>query len=44
MGREQEEAFDKCIGNIVLGSSQDPEDVAKFVSYLSSEDSNYMTG
>ena len=29
---------------IALGRTSVPEDVAKFVSYLASEDSDYMTG
>lgn len=34
----------KALDGIVLGRMQTPEDVANFVSFLSSEDSDYITG
>lgn len=36
--------YDKFVGGIALGRAQTPEDVAGFVSYLASPDSDYMTG
>lgn len=44
MGLEQGEAFKKFSEGIALGRTQEPEDVANFVSYLASSDSDYMTG
>ncbi|USK60296.1 acetoin reductase [Peribacillus asahii] len=44
MGLERGEAFKKFSESITLGRSETPEDVAKFVSYLASTDSDYMTG
>lgn len=38
------EAFKQFSETITLGRPETPEDVAKFVSYLASEDSDYMTG
>lgn len=38
------EAFKKFSDSITLGRPETPEDVAKFVSYLASRDSDYMTG
>jgi meso-butanediol dehydrogenase/(S,S)-butanediol dehydrogenase/diacetyl reductase len=38
------ETFKKKIESIPLGRVEEPEDVARFVSYLASEDSDYMTG
>lgn len=38
------DAFKKFTEDIALGRSQEPEDVANFVSYLASSDSDYMTG
>jgi meso-butanediol dehydrogenase / (S,S)-butanediol dehydrogenase / diacetyl reductase len=38
------ETFKKFTDSITLGRSETPEDVAKFVSYLASPDSDYMTG
>lgn len=38
------ESYDKFVGDIALGRAQTPEDVAAFVSYLASSDSDYMTG
>mmetsp|Transcript_93644 Transcript_93644/g.195256 ORF Transcript_93644/g.195256 Transcript_93644/m.195256 type:complete len:275 (+) Transcript_93644:113-937(+) len=36
--------FDKFVNGIALGRPENPTDVAKFVSYLSGPDSDYMTG
>jgi meso-butanediol dehydrogenase / (S,S)-butanediol dehydrogenase / diacetyl reductase len=44
MGLEKGQAFEKFTGDIALGRSEEPEDVAKFVSYLASDDADYMTG
>ncbi|MFD1926887.1 acetoin reductase [Sporosarcina siberiensis] len=44
MGLEKGEAFKKFAEDIALGRTQEPEDVANFVSYLASSDSDYMTG
>jgi meso-butanediol dehydrogenase/(S,S)-butanediol dehydrogenase/diacetyl reductase len=41
---EKGEAFKRFAEAISLGRPEIPEDVAKFVSYLASEDSDYMTG
>ncbi|WLR51777.1 acetoin reductase [Bacillus tianshenii] len=38
------EAFNKFAEGITLGRTEEPEDVANFVSYLASSDSDYMTG
>ena len=38
------ESYKKYVGGIALGRAQTPEDVAAFVSYLASPDSDYMTG
>jgi meso-butanediol dehydrogenase/(S,S)-butanediol dehydrogenase/diacetyl reductase len=38
------ETFKKFTDSITLGRPETPEDVAKFVSYLASPDSDYMTG
>lgn len=43
-GQKPGEAWQEQVDNIPLECSQTPEDVAGFVSYLASEDSNYMTG
>lgn len=43
-GAEIGESYDKFVGDIALGRAQTPEDVAAFVSYLASPDSDYMTG
>lgn len=37
-------AFKAFVAGIALGRSETPEDVASFVSYLASSDSDYMTG
>ncbi|ARK30163.1 acetoin reductase [Halalkalibacter krulwichiae] len=44
MNVEKGEAFKKFAEGIALGRTQEPEDVANFVSYLASTDSDYMTG
>ncbi|MEK3890320.1 acetoin reductase [Bacillus sp. FSL K6-3431] len=44
MGLKKGEAFKKFAEGIALGRTQEPEDVANFVSYLASSDSDYMTG
>lgn len=38
------ETYDKYVKGIALGRAETPEDVANFVSYLASPDSDYMTG
>lgn len=38
------ETYDKYVGGIALGRAETPDDVASFVSYLASPDSDYMTG
>ncbi|WP_347954616.1 acetoin reductase [Gordonia aichiensis] len=38
------ETYDKFVGGIALGRAQTPADVAAYVSYLASADSDYMTG
>jgi meso-butanediol dehydrogenase/(S,S)-butanediol dehydrogenase/diacetyl reductase len=44
MGLQKGEALQKFSELITLGRVQTPEDVAAFVSYLASPDSDYMTG
>ncbi|WP_181348004.1 acetoin reductase [Thalassobacillus sp. CUG 92003] len=44
MGLEPGQAFEKFSEGITLGRTEEPEDVANFVSYLASSDSDYMTG
>ncbi len=44
MGTEPGSAFKEYVGGITLGRPSEPEDVANFVSYLASSDSDYMTG
>ncbi|MFD1706340.1 acetoin reductase [Siminovitchia sediminis] len=44
LGTKKGEAFEKFSEGIALGRSQTPEDVANLVSFLASEDSNYITG
>jgi meso-butanediol dehydrogenase / (S,S)-butanediol dehydrogenase / diacetyl reductase len=41
---EKGESFKKFSETITLGRPETPEDVAKFVSFLASTDSDYMTG
>lgn len=43
-GLQKGEAFEKFSKGILLGRHQIPEDVASLVSYLSSKDSDYITG
>lgn len=42
--KSREQVMDDFAGNVALGHTGEPEDVAKLVSYLASEDSNYITG
>ena len=44
MGLQKGEALAQYSELIALGRVEEPEDVAAFVSYLASRDSNYMTG
>ena len=44
MGLEKGEALQQFSELIALGRVEEPEDVAAFVSYLASRDSDYMTG
>ncbi len=44
MGLKKGEALEQYSQLIALGRVEEPEDVAAFVSYLASEDSDYMTG
>lgn len=44
MGLNKGEALDQYSQLIALGRVEEPEDVAAFVSYLASKDSDYMTG
>ena len=43
-GAEKGATFDKYVKGIALGRAQTPEDVAALVSFLSSPDSDYITG
>ncbi|MBA2377907.1 MAG: SDR family oxidoreductase [Rubrobacteraceae bacterium] len=44
-GAEKGEIMNQFVESLVaLGRVQTPEDVASFVSYLASKDSDYMTG
>ena len=43
-GLKKGEAIKKYSQLITLGRVEQPEDVAAFVSYLASKDSDYMTG
>jgi hypothetical protein len=38
------ETYEKYVKGILMGRAETPEDVASFVSYLASPDSDYMTG
>lgn len=38
------DAFKQFSGNILLGRPQEPEDVANLVSFLASDDADYITG
>ncbi len=44
MGLQKGEALEQYSELIALGRVEEPEDVAAFVSYLASRDSDYMTG
>lgn len=44
MGTRPGEAFQKFSEGILLGRTQEPEDVANLVSFLASTDSDYITG
>jgi meso-butanediol dehydrogenase/(S,S)-butanediol dehydrogenase/diacetyl reductase len=44
MGTKPGEAFEKFSSGILLGRTQEPEDVANLVSFLASTDSDYITG
>jgi meso-butanediol dehydrogenase/(S,S)-butanediol dehydrogenase/diacetyl reductase len=44
LGNEKGETLQQMSQLITLGRIQTPEDVASFVSYLASRDSDYMTG
>lgn len=44
MDLEKGQAFEKFSEGITLGRTQEPEDVANFVSFLASKDADYMTG
>ena len=43
-GAPKGETYKKYCEGIALGRPETPEDVAAFVSYLASPDSDYMTG
>lgn len=44
MGTKPGEAFEKFSAGILLGRTQEPEDVGNLVSFLASTDSDYITG
>lgn len=44
LGTAPGEAFEKFAAGILLGRTQEPEDVANLVSFLASPDSDYITG
>lgn len=44
LGTKPGEAFEKFASGILLGRTQEPEDVANLVSFLASTDSDYITG
>lgn len=43
-GTKKGEAFKQAIESISLGRPEEPEDIANFVSFLASSDSDYITG
>ena len=43
-GAPKGETYDKYVGGIALGRAETPDDVANFVSFLASPNSDYMTG
>ncbi|MHC5307447.1 acetoin reductase [Bartonella sp. LJL80] len=43
-GAKEGETYKKFVDGIALGRAQTPEDVANFVSFLASSDSDYITG
>lgn len=43
-GYEPKQAWKEFTGGILVGRPQEPDDVANLVSFLASEDSNYITG
>ncbi|MDN3954762.1 acetoin reductase [Sporolactobacillus laevolacticus] len=43
-GTKKGEAFNQAVESIALGRSERPEDIANFVSFLASSDSDYITG
>jgi meso-butanediol dehydrogenase/(S,S)-butanediol dehydrogenase/diacetyl reductase len=43
-GAAEGETYHKFVGGIALGRAEAPDDVAGFVSYLASDDADYMTG
>jgi meso-butanediol dehydrogenase/(S,S)-butanediol dehydrogenase/diacetyl reductase len=44
LGKKPGEVIAEAVSRIPLGRVGKPEDVAKFVRYLLSEDADYMTG
>lgn len=44
LGVKKGETFQKKVDGIPLGRVEEPDDVAKLVSFLASDDSDYMTG
>lgn len=44
LGTKPGEAFEQFAAGILLGRTQEPEDVANLVSFLASTDSDYITG
>jgi meso-butanediol dehydrogenase/(S,S)-butanediol dehydrogenase/diacetyl reductase len=44
LNRTKEEIMNEIMETVALGRPGEPEDIANFVSYLASKDSDYMTG
>ena len=44
LGTKKGEALEQYSSSVSLGRPQVPEDVANLVSFLASEDANYITG